>query len=381
MPVTASRPTTTRTTRTGVAIRSSSLIGAAARIAHGRREARRRARRRSWSAKSPCAASCRVAARSSRWSGSGQQDVSHPPGRQAGRRRRQERHAARARRRPGRQRSAVGTKTARGSQVVAIARGREGVSCDEGRCLFIVGDRWPPGARFRMPPPAHRSVSEARLTAITSRVQRAQRVARDRGHRAGALRRDAARPADGACSTSATSAPTPVAKLAKLDPNSPIAGVAVEAAESMGAPVSRVRISLARPARASRAQRPQHRSWSTSIARPTRAHAVRDAAGVASARAARCAHRRAGGRSDCRARACRRPACRSRRRSASQAGRAARTLRRRRGRCRRRPQDRTRRRSRPAAGRAPITGNAGQPRLPAGRSPRRCCACSRKSAA
>jgi type IV pilus assembly protein PilQ len=39
----------------------------------------------------------------------------------------------------------------------------------------------------------------------------------------------------------------PVAKLARLEPNSPIAGVTVEAAESMGSPASRVRISLARP--------------------------------------------------------------------------------------------------------------------------------------
>jgi type IV pilus assembly protein PilQ len=39
----------------------------------------------------------------------------------------------------------------------------------------------------------------------------------------------------------------PVAKLATLEPNSPIAGVSIEAAESMGAPVSRVRISLAKP--------------------------------------------------------------------------------------------------------------------------------------
>ena len=39
----------------------------------------------------------------------------------------------------------------------------------------------------------------------------------------------------------------PVAKLAGLEPNSPIAGVTVEAAESMGSPASRVRISLARP--------------------------------------------------------------------------------------------------------------------------------------
>jgi type IV pilus secretin PilQ/predicted competence protein len=39
----------------------------------------------------------------------------------------------------------------------------------------------------------------------------------------------------------------PVAKLARLEPNSPIAGVAVEATESMGSPASRVRISLARP--------------------------------------------------------------------------------------------------------------------------------------
>ena len=38
----------------------------------------------------------------------------------------------------------------------------------------------------------------------------------------------------------------PVAKIAKLDPSSPIAGIALEAAESMGSPVSRVRISLAR---------------------------------------------------------------------------------------------------------------------------------------
>jgi len=39
----------------------------------------------------------------------------------------------------------------------------------------------------------------------------------------------------------------PVAKLARLEPNSPIAGVSVEAAESMGSPASRVRISLATP--------------------------------------------------------------------------------------------------------------------------------------
>jgi type IV pilus assembly protein PilQ len=39
----------------------------------------------------------------------------------------------------------------------------------------------------------------------------------------------------------------PVATLATLEPNSPIAGVSIEAAESMGAPVSRVRISLAKP--------------------------------------------------------------------------------------------------------------------------------------
>ncbi|HEX7794447.1 MAG TPA: type IV pilus secretin PilQ [Vicinamibacterales bacterium] len=39
----------------------------------------------------------------------------------------------------------------------------------------------------------------------------------------------------------------PVAKLARLEPNSPIAGVSVEAAESMGLPASRVRISLAKP--------------------------------------------------------------------------------------------------------------------------------------
>ena len=38
-----------------------------------------------------------------------------------------------------------------------------------------------------------------------------------------------------------------VANIAKLDPKSPIAGVAVEATQSMGSPVSRVRISLARP--------------------------------------------------------------------------------------------------------------------------------------
>jgi type IV pilus assembly protein PilQ len=89
-------------------------------------------------------------------------------------------------------------------------------------------------------------VSEARLTAITSRVNA----------RNASLVIEASEPVPyvatrpdsltlvldfrnvGAAS---------VAKIAKLDPSSPIAGVAVEAAESMGSPVSRVRISLARP--------------------------------------------------------------------------------------------------------------------------------------
>src|SRR5204862_6289066 len=39
----------------------------------------------------------------------------------------------------------------------------------------------------------------------------------------------------------------PITRSARLEPNGPIAGVTVEPAESMGSPVSRVRIALARP--------------------------------------------------------------------------------------------------------------------------------------
>jgi hypothetical protein len=89
-------------------------------------------------------------------------------------------------------------------------------------------------------------VSEARLTAITSRVSA----------RNASLVIEASEPVPYVATRPdaltllldfRNVGADPVAKLAKLEPNSPIAGVTVEAAESLGSPTSRVRISLARP--------------------------------------------------------------------------------------------------------------------------------------
>ena len=89
-------------------------------------------------------------------------------------------------------------------------------------------------------------VSEARLTAITSRVNAKN----------ASLVIEASEPVPYVASRPdaltllldfRNVGADPVAKLARLEPNSPIAGVSVEAAESMGSPASRVRISLARP--------------------------------------------------------------------------------------------------------------------------------------
>ena len=89
-------------------------------------------------------------------------------------------------------------------------------------------------------------VSEARLTAITSRVSA----------RNASLVIEASEPVPYVATRPDSLTllldfrnvgADPVAKLAKLEPNSPIAGVTVEAAESLGSPTSRVRISLARP--------------------------------------------------------------------------------------------------------------------------------------
>jgi type IV pilus assembly protein PilQ len=89
-------------------------------------------------------------------------------------------------------------------------------------------------------------ISEARLTAITSRVNAKN----------ASLVIEASEPVPYVASRPdaltllldfRNVGADPVAKLARLEPNSPIAGVTVEAAESMGSPASRVRISLARP--------------------------------------------------------------------------------------------------------------------------------------
>jgi type IV pilus assembly protein PilQ len=89
-------------------------------------------------------------------------------------------------------------------------------------------------------------ISEARLTAITSRVNAKN----------ASLVIEASEPVPYVASRPdaltllldfRNVGADPVAKLARLEPNSPIAGVSVEAAESMGSPASRVRISLARP--------------------------------------------------------------------------------------------------------------------------------------
>jgi type IV pilus assembly protein PilQ len=89
-------------------------------------------------------------------------------------------------------------------------------------------------------------ISEARLTAITSRVNA----------RNASLVIEASEPVPYVATRPdaltlqidfRNVGADPVAKLAGLEPNSPIAGVTVQAAESMGSPVSRVRISLVRP--------------------------------------------------------------------------------------------------------------------------------------
>jgi hypothetical protein len=89
-------------------------------------------------------------------------------------------------------------------------------------------------------------ISEARLTAITSRVNA----------KSASLVIEASEPVPYIASRPdaltllldfRNVGADPVATLAKLEANSPIAGVSVEAAQSNGSPASRVRISLARP--------------------------------------------------------------------------------------------------------------------------------------
>ena len=89
-------------------------------------------------------------------------------------------------------------------------------------------------------------ISEARLTAITSRVNA----------RNASLVIEANEPVPYVASRPdaltllldfRNVGADPVARLARLEPNSPIANVTIEAAESMGSPASRVRISLSRP--------------------------------------------------------------------------------------------------------------------------------------
>ena len=87
-----------------------------------------------------------------------------------------------------------------------------------------------------------------RLTAITSRVAhaRARRSSSRRREPVGYVA-DAARSADDRWSTSATSAAERRRQAVAADAKSPIAGVVGRAVESLGAPASRVRITLTQP--------------------------------------------------------------------------------------------------------------------------------------
>src|SRR5439155_23334678 len=70
--------------------------------------------------------------------GPGQEDLHRPPGRPSGGRDDQDHHDAGPDHHPGSQRSAVSREAAGGSQAVAIARGRQGMTVTKGCALLLV---------------------------------------------------------------------------------------------------------------------------------------------------------------------------------------------------------------------------------------------------
>src|SRR5205807_1242217 len=155
----------------------------------------------------------------------------------------QEHHVAGPRHPAGSQRPSLAGQAAGDSQAVAIARGREGMTVTRGAALFLSVAL--AGTLAKAAAPAGPAAGP-RLTAISSRV-----------HNKGAsLVIEATSPVP-----YVTTRPDPLtvfvdfrnvgaeglANSVARNAKSPIAGVVVEAADALGAPTSRVRITLSQP--------------------------------------------------------------------------------------------------------------------------------------
>src|SRR6185436_510955 len=177
-------------------------------------------------------------------SGTGQQDLSGPPGRQAPRRYDQDHHAAGTHRHPGSQRPALARETAGGSQITAIARGRQGMTVTRGLALILTVAA--AGALVNASGPAAAPAATVRLKAISGHVNA----------KGASLVIEASEPV-----AYTATRPDPLTVLLDFrnvgsaevansfvaDAKSPIVSVSVEAAESLGSPASRVRVVLAQP--------------------------------------------------------------------------------------------------------------------------------------
>src|SRR4029077_15491062 len=100
--------------------------------------------------------------------GAGQQDLSRAPGRQAPRRYDQDHHTAGTHRHPGSQRPALARETAGGSQITAIARGRQGMTVTRGLALILTVAA--AGALVNASSPTAAVATTVRLKAISARV-------------------------------------------------------------------------------------------------------------------------------------------------------------------------------------------------------------------
>ena len=204
----------------------------------------RRRRRADRSPRSRCAASCRAAARSSRW-------FRGPTTRRIWSTRAtssldgivQDRHAAGARHRAGSERSAVAREAAGSAQAAAIARGREGVTVTRGLALFLAIDGRSARRCSRMPrrpmrPRLPSSAAEGHQHRASTRTARRSSSKPPSRWRTSPTRPDPLT----VCSTSATSAADGVANASPGGREEPDRRRRrSKPTESLGAPVSRVR--------------------------------------------------------------------------------------------------------------------------------------------
>src|SRR5439155_12680640 len=99
-----------------------------------------------------------------------QQDVHRAPGRQVLRRHDQADYAARAGHHSGSQRSTVAGQAARSSQIVAIARGRQGMTATRGLALVLTVAAAGAWVNASAPADGPAAIGSARLKTISSRI-------------------------------------------------------------------------------------------------------------------------------------------------------------------------------------------------------------------